>query len=62
MREHSLRAVELQGRLGNQLFQFAMMKAQLQDDGPVLVESIAASDHPLRLALRDGQYRRLTSR
>ncbi len=37
-----------------------MLRALQPDGGPVLVETVAAEDLPLRSALRSGQFRRLT--
>lgn len=58
----ALRAVSLHGRLGNQLFQFATVRARTDPDLPVVVEAVHAPDHYLVDALRPGALRRTDRR
>jgi len=52
-------AVELRGRLGNQLFQFATARAMTQSGHPVLVDSRLCDTTHLRNAIRPEQFRSL---
>ena len=50
------------GRLGNQLFQFAALRALLPEGVPVPVYELQASATPLAEALRSGSYRTIAVR
>lgn len=55
----ALLAVRLRGRLGNNLFQYALGRA-LTAEGPVVVDDLYTSHQPLVDALRPGEVRLLT--
>lgn len=57
-----VRSIRLFGGLGNQLFQFAMMRGLQTDGGPVVVEDASTVPEILRCAVQDDQCRTLTAR
>jgi Glycosyl transferase family 11 len=57
-----LRAVSLHGRLGNQLFQYGMLRQLVGPEQPVPVETLAVNAEPLACLLVPGTFRRLTIR
>lgn len=57
-----VRAVRLFGGLGNQLFQYAVMRGLQPNGAPIVVEDSSTTLSILRGAVRDDQYRLLTSR
>jgi hypothetical protein len=59
-RDNDLRAVSLHGRLGNQLFQYGMLRKVLGRESPVPVETLAVSAEPLARLLLPGRVRTLS--
>jgi hypothetical protein len=60
-RRSSVRAIALEGRAGNNLFQYAFLRAVTPDEEPVLFDDIGADPRPLLSMLRRGRIRRVTA-